>query len=73
LPAKLSIKVKIAGTARAKVQGDKHKKTDQIIDFGPAGGNAGGCIMAAGSPEDVALVKESWTGRSLRHKLAPVK
>jgi excinuclease ABC subunit A len=36
--------------------------------MGPDGGNRGGTIVAAGTPEDVALVKASYTG----HYLAPM-
>jgi excinuclease ABC subunit A len=36
------------------------------VDLGPEGGEAGGELVAAGTPEDVAAVEESWTGRFLR-------
>jgi excinuclease ABC subunit A len=45
---------------------DVIKTADWIIDLGPEGGNAGGTIVAAGTPEDVARVKGSHTGRFLR-------
>ncbi len=41
---------------------------DWIIDLGPDGGAAGGQVVATGTPEAVAKVKESWTGRYLREK-----
>jgi excinuclease ABC subunit A len=45
------------------------KSADHIIDLGPEGGDAGGRIVAAGTPEEVAGVKESYTGRFLRERL----
>jgi excinuclease ABC subunit A len=45
------------------------KTADWVIDLGPAGGDAGGRIIAAGTPEDVAAVKESYTGQYLRELL----
>jgi excinuclease ABC subunit A len=50
---------------------DVIKTADWIIDLGPEGGLRGGDVVAAGTPEDVADVKESYTGqylRSLLHK-----
>ena len=44
---------------------DVIKTSDWIIDSGPGGGNKGGKIVAAGTPEDVIKVKESVTGRYL--------
>ena len=44
---------------------DVVKTADWIIDIGPEGGDGGGEIVAIGTPEDVAKVKESWTGRYL--------
>ncbi|MBL8883499.1 MAG: excinuclease ABC subunit UvrA [Hyphomicrobium sp.] len=46
------------------------KTADWIIDLGPEGGDGGGRIVAAGTPEDVARVKESYTGKYLRDLLA---
>ncbi len=46
------------------------KTADWIIDLGPEGGDGGGRIVAAGTPEDVAKVKESYTGRYLKQLLA---
>jgi len=42
------------------------KTADWIIDLGPEGGDGGGRIVAAGTPEDVAKVKESYTGQYLK-------
>jgi excinuclease ABC subunit A len=49
---------------------DVVKTADYIIDMGPEGGDAGGRIVATGSPEEVAQVRESYTGRYLRRVLA---
>jgi excinuclease ABC subunit A len=48
---------------------DVIKQADWIVDLGPEGGEAGGEIVAVGTPEDVAEVEDSWTGRFLRHVL----
>ena len=45
------------------------KCADHIIDLGPEGGDLGGNVMAAGTPEEVARSKESLTARFLREKL----
>jgi excinuclease ABC subunit A len=45
------------------------KTADWIIDMGPEGGDAGGRIVAKGTPEDVAKVKESYTGQYLKEML----
>ena len=45
---------------------DVVKTADWIIDIGPEGGDGGGEIVAVGTPQDVAKVKESWTGRYLK-------
>jgi len=49
---------------------DVIKSADYIIDLGPEGGDAGGRIVAAGTPEEVAGVAESHTGRFLKGRLA---
>jgi excinuclease ABC subunit A len=48
---------------------DVIKQADWIIDLGPEGGEAGGEIVATGTPEEVAEVEESFTGAFLRHVL----
>jgi len=45
------------------------KCADYIIDLGPEGGDEGGRIVAEGTPEEVANIKESYTGRYLRKVL----
>ncbi|GGE04495.1 UvrABC system protein A [Marinithermofilum abyssi] len=45
---------------------DVIKTADYIIDLGPEGGDGGGTIVAAGTPEEVAEVKASHTGRYLK-------
>ncbi|MEU8361755.1 excinuclease ABC subunit UvrA [Nonomuraea sp. NPDC048882] len=45
---------------------DVIKTADWIIDMGPEGGSRGGTLVACGTPEEVALVDESHTGRFLR-------
>lgn len=42
---------------------------DWIIDLGPEGGDQGGKLVAAGSPEEVSRVAESWTGKYLKSRL----
>jgi excinuclease ABC subunit A len=49
---------------------DVIKRADWIIDLGPEGGDEGGRLVASGTPEDVAEVEESHTGRYLREMLA---
>jgi excinuclease ABC subunit A len=48
---------------------DVIKQADWIVDLGPEGGEAGGEIVAVGTPEDVAQVEDSFTGKFLRHVL----
>jgi len=48
---------------------DVIKTADWIVDLGPEGGLRGGEIIAAGTPEDVAAVKTSYTGQYLRTML----
>lgn len=48
---------------------DVIKCADRIIDLGPEGGDRGGTIVACGTPEEVAKVPESHTGRFLRDLL----
>jgi excinuclease ABC subunit A len=49
---------------------DVIKTADWVVDLGPEGGDGGGRIIATGTPEDVALVKGSYTGRYLARFLA---
>ena len=44
---------------------DVIKVADYIVDLGPEGGDGGGTIIASGTPEEVAKVKESYTGQFL--------
>jgi excinuclease ABC subunit A len=48
---------------------DVIKQADWIVDLGPEGGEAGGELVAVGTPERVAEVDESYTGRFLRRLL----
>jgi excinuclease ABC subunit A len=48
---------------------DVIKQADWIVDLGPEGGEAGGEVVATGTPEDVADVEESFTGQYLRELL----
>ena len=48
---------------------DVIKQGDWIIDLGPEGGDKGGNLVVAGTPEQVAACKESITGRYLKEKL----
>jgi len=52
---------------------DVVKTADWIIDIGPEGGDGGGQVVATGTPEDVARVADSHTGRYLRPMLSPRK
>ncbi len=49
---------------------DLIKTADYVIDLGPEGGDAGGRVVAAGTPEQVAEVPESYTGQYLKKILA---
>ena len=48
---------------------DVIKVADHIIDLGPEGGSGGGTIVATGTPEEIAKVKESYTGQFLKNML----
>ena len=50
---------------------DVIKSADRLIDLGPEGGEAGGEVVATGTPEEVASVKASYTGQFLRDMLEP--
>ena len=45
---------------------DVIKTADHLIDLGPEGGEGGGYIVATGTPEELAEVKESYTGQYLK-------
>ena len=45
---------------------DVIKTADYIVDIGPEGGAQGGKIVASGTPEEVAKVKGSYTGKYLK-------
>ncbi|HID74734.1 MAG TPA: ABC-ATPase UvrA, partial [Planctomycetaceae bacterium] len=48
---------------------DVIKTADWIVDLGPEGGQAGGYVVAAGTPEQIAALEDNHTGRFLRHVL----
>ena len=48
---------------------DVIKVSDYVIDLGPEGGDEGGMVVATGTPEEVAKVKESYTGQWLKKYL----
>ncbi|MEY8368204.1 excinuclease ABC subunit UvrA [Anaerovoracaceae bacterium 42-11] len=45
---------------------DVIKRADHVIDLGPEGGNRGGTIVAAGTPEEIAACEKSYTGEFLK-------
>jgi excinuclease ABC subunit A len=48
---------------------DVVKVSDYVIDMGPEGGNAGGQLVASGTPEEICKVKGSETGRFLMKEI----
>lgn len=48
---------------------DVIKTADYIIDIGPDGGDRGGTVVASGTPEEVAKVPESYTGKYIKKYL----
>jgi excinuclease ABC subunit A len=48
---------------------DVIKNADWIIDLGPEGGDAGGQLIAVGTPDDIASNTQSWTGKYLAEEL----
>jgi excinuclease ABC subunit A len=48
---------------------DVVKTADWVIDIGPEGGDGGGEIVGVGTPEDIAAIEDSWTGRFLKPML----
>lgn len=61
------IKLRDAGNSVLVIEHnlDVIRCSDYIIDLGPGGGDAGGRLVAAGTPEAIAACKESHTGRFL--------
>jgi len=52
---------------------DVIKTADWLVDLGPEGGEAGGEVVATGTPEEVAAVSGSYTGRFLADLVEPAK
>jgi excinuclease ABC subunit A len=52
---------------------DVIKTADRIIDMGPEGGEEGGRLMAAGTPEEIAAVEDSYTGQFISSLVTPAK
>jgi excinuclease ABC subunit A len=52
---------------------DVIKTADWVIDLGPEGGDAGGDIVAVGTPEEIAANPRSYTGQHLRHVLTSAR
>ena len=52
---------------------DVIKTADRLIDLGPEGGEEGGEVVATGTPEEVAAVESSYTGRFLAELVEPAK
>ena len=50
---------------------DVIKTADYIIDMGPEGGEGGGTMVTCGTPEEVAAVEKSYTGKYLKKYLNP--
>ena len=48
---------------------DVIKTADYLIDIGPEGGDKGGTVVAAGTPEQIAQTPGSYTGKYLKEKL----
>jgi excinuclease ABC subunit A len=48
---------------------DVIKVADHLIDLGKEGGSRGGTVLATGTPEEVALMEESYTGQFLKEEL----
>ena len=48
---------------------DVIKTADWLIDLGPEGGSGGGTLVGEGTPEDIAAIEASHTGRFLRDLL----
>jgi excinuclease ABC subunit A len=50
---------------------DVIKTADYIIDMGPEGGSGGGCVVATGTPEEIAASPHSYTGQYVARMLKP--
>jgi excinuclease ABC subunit A len=48
---------------------DLIKCADHVIDLGPEGGDKGGTLIGEGTPEDIAKIKQSYTGQYLKEKI----
>jgi excinuclease ABC subunit A len=48
---------------------DVIKSADHVIDLGPEGGDGGGTIVGIGTPEEIAQIKDSYTGKYLKNVL----
>jgi len=48
---------------------DVIQTADHIVDLGPEGGDGGGCVVATGTPEEIAACPESYTGRFLGERM----
>ena len=48
---------------------DVIKCADYVIDMGPEGGDKGGFLVCAGTPEEIASCENSYTGKYLKDKL----
>jgi excinuclease ABC subunit A len=48
---------------------DLIKRSDWVIDIGPEGGEKGGTVVAEGTPEEIARIEASYTGRFLKENL----
>ena len=68
---KILLKLRAGGNTVVVIEHnlDVIKTADYIIDLGPEGGNGGGTIVCKGTPEEVALVEESYTGQFLKKVL----
>ena len=47
--------------------------SDYIIDIGPEGGDKGGKVVACGTPEELALCKDSYTGQYLKEHFETIR
>ena len=52
---------------------DVIKTADRLVDLGPEGGEEGGEVVATGTPEEVAAVEGSYTGRFLAALVEPAE